>query len=223
MKSFAQMTLLLSLLHVSWTIASPTGLIEARLHNLFVRQDLHTSINASLPNVTIFATGGTIASRGSSNTQTTSYSVRLGIQQLASAVPKLLNISNVAGYQISNVNSGSINNTISLKLAHIINKELAKPKTSSVVITHSTDTLKETAFFLRSTVNSTKPVVCISAIGPATALSAGGPLNLCRAVVLASSPAGRARSTMIVLNDHIGSAFYTTENNANSLDERGHY
>ncbi|KAI4636420.1 hypothetical protein J4E83_001375 [Alternaria metachromatica] len=200
------------------TLASPIDLSRSNVHRLFVRQDIQTPINASLPNVTIFATGGTIASQGNSNTQTTGYSIGLGVQQLVDAVPELLNISNIAGYQISNVGSGSINETISLSLAHMINAELAKDEISGVVVTHGTDTLEETAFFLESTVNSTKPVIVVGAMRPATALSADGPLNLYQAVTLAGSPAGRNRGTMIVLNDRIGSAFYTTKNNANTLD-----
>ncbi|KAH6614237.1 Asparaginase/glutaminase [Boeremia exigua] len=214
MKSFTQLLPLLA----SLTVASPVDLSKSGLHKLFVRQDVQTAINASLPNVTIFATGGTIASQGSTNTQTTGYSIGLGVQQLVDAVPELLNISNIAGYQVSNVDSGSVNETISLKLAQMINEELAKPEIAGVVITHGTDTLEETAFFLESTVNSTKPVICVGAMRPATALSADGPLNLYQAVVLAGSPAGRDRGTMIVLNDRIGSAFYTTKNNANTLD-----
>ncbi|KAF2659213.1 Asparaginase/glutaminase, partial [Lophiostoma macrostomum CBS 122681] len=89
---------------------------------------------------------------------------------------------------------------------------------AGVVVTHGTDTLEETAFFLQSTVNSSKPVICVGAMRPATALSADGPLNLLQAVTLAASPAGVDRGTMIVLNDRIGSAFYTTKNNANTLD-----
>jgi L-asparaginase len=202
----------------SLTLASPIDLTKSDLHKLFVRQDIQTKINASLPNVTIFATGGTIASQGTSNTQTTGYSVGLGVQQLVDAVPEILNISNIAGYQVSNVDSGSINQTIVLKLAHMINAELAKDTVSGVVVTHGTDTLEETAFFLESTVNSSKPVIIVGAMRPATALSADGPLNLFQAVTLAASPAGRDRGTMIVLNDRIGSAFYTTKNNANTLD-----
>ncbi|KAL6710411.1 hypothetical protein ACN47E_009357 [Coniothyrium glycines] len=198
--------------------ASPIDLSRSSLHKLFIRQDIQTAINASLPNVTIFATGGTIASQGTSNTQTTGYSVGLGVQQLVDAVPEMLNISNIAGYQISNVDSGSVNETISLKLAHMINEELAKESVSGVVVTHGTDTLEETAFFLESTVNSSKPVIIVGAMRPATALSADGPLNLYQAVTLAASPAGRDRGTMIVLNDRIGSAFYTSKNNANTLD-----
>jgi len=222
----------------SLAVASPIDLSRSNLHRLFVRQDIQTAINASLPNVTIFATGGTIASQGSTNTQTTGYSIGLGVQQLVDAVPELLNISNIAGYQISNVASGDVNETVSLSLAHMINKELAKDEISGVVVTHGTDTLEETAFFLESTVNSTKPVIIVGAMRPATALSADGPLNLYQAVTLAGSPAGRNRGTMvrmqrkirtskhaltwhlfqIVLNDRIGSAFYTTKNNANTLD-----
>jgi L-asparaginase len=170
-------------------------------HHLFIRQDIQTPINASLPNVTIFATGGTIASQGSSNTQTVGYQVGLGVQQLVDAVPEILNISNIAGYQISNVDSGSVNQTILLKLAHQINMELAKDDVSGVVVTHGTDTLEETAFFLQLAVNSTKPVVVVGAMRPATALSADGPLNLLQAVTLAVSENAKGRGTMITLNE----------------------
>ncbi|KAF7192655.1 L-asparaginase 2-4 [Pseudocercospora fuligena] len=188
---------------------------------LFVRDspyDLSTPINASLPNVTIFATGGTIASQGTSNTQTVGYSVGLGVEQLVDAVPEILNISNINGIQVSNTDSGSINKTILLNLAHLINTELSKPEISGVVITHGTDTLEETAFFLDLVTNSSKPVVCVGAMRPATALSADGPLNLYQAVTLAISPNARDRGAMITLNDRIGNTFYTTKNNANSLD-----
>jgi L-asparaginase len=116
-------------------------------------------------------------------------------------VPEILNISNINGYQISNVDSGSINETISLKLAHMINAELAKDEISGVVITHGTDTLEETAFFLESTVNSSKPVVIVGAMRPATALSADGPLNLLQAVTLAVSENAKNRGVMITLNE----------------------
>jgi L-asparaginase len=184
-------------LFTSLALTSPIDLSRSNLHRHFVRQDIQTPINASLPNVTIFATGGTIASQGGSNTQTTGYSIGLGVQQLVDAVPELLSISNIAGYQVSNVGSGSINETISLTLAHMINEELAKDEIAGVVVTHGTDTLEETAFFLESTVNSSKPVIVVGAMRPATALSADGPLNLYQAVTLAGSPAGRDRGTMV--------------------------
>src|SRR4051812_28471412 len=92
-------------LFTSLALASPIDLTRIDFHRLFVRQEVQTPINASLPNVTLFATGGTIASQGTTNTQTTGYSIGLGVQQLVDAVPEILNISNIAGYQVSNVDS----------------------------------------------------------------------------------------------------------------------
>lgn len=202
-------------------LSSMAALAVAPLASSFphmIRSDVSSPVNASLPNVTIFATGGTIASQGGSNTQTIGYSVGLGVEALIDAVPEILNISNINGYQVSNVDSGSVNASILLDLASQVNTELAKSETDGVVITHGTDTLEETCFFLDLVVNSSKPVVCAGAMRPATALSADGPLNLLQAVTLASSPNARDRGAMIVLNDRIGSAFYTTKNNANTLD-----
>ncbi|KAJ5342536.1 L-asparaginase [Penicillium brevicompactum] len=175
-------------------------------------------VHEGLPNVTIFATGGTIASRASSNTQTTNYKVGIGIEALLDAVPEICNISNVSGVQVSNVDSASINGTILLDLTARLKAELANPSVHGVVVTHGTDTLEETAFFLELVLNSTKPVVVTGAMRPSTALSADGPLNLYQAVKLAASKTAFDRGVMIVLNDRIGSAYTSTKNHANSLD-----
>jgi len=192
-------------------LASPIAVYpqDVPVHHLFTRQDIQSPINASLPNVTIFATGGTIASQGSSNTQTVGYQVGLGVQQLVDAVPEILNISNIAGYQISNVGSPSINETILVRLASMINAELEKEDVAGVVVTHGTDSLEETAFFLDLVVNSSKPVVCVGAMRPATALSADGPLNLLQAVTLATSPNAKDRGTMITLNEYVPSRSFS--------------
>jgi L-asparaginase len=131
-------------------------------HELFTRANTY---NASLPNITIFATGGTIAGSASSNTQTTGYqSGAIGVQTLINAVPSILNISNINGVQVANVDSDNITPTILLNLTHQINAALADPYVQGVVITHGTDTLEETAFFLFSTVRSEKPVVLVGAM-----------------------------------------------------------
>lgn len=160
-------------------------------------------VHEGLPNVTILATGGTIASRASSNTQTTNYKVGVGIKALLDAVPEICNISNVSGVQVSNVDSASINNTILLDLTARLKAELANPSVHGVVVTHGTDTLEETAFFLELVLNSTKPVVVTGAMRPSTALSADGPWNLYQAVKLAASKTAVDRGVMVVLNEYV--------------------
>lgn len=157
--------------------------------------------NSNLPNVTIFATGGTIASSGSTTTQTTNYQVGVGIEELVNAVPPLCNISNVSGMQVTNVDSSSMNTSILLDLSRRITASLDDPSTHGAVITHGTDTLEETAFFLDLTITSQKPVVVTGSMRPSTALSADGPLNLYQAVKLAAANDTSNRGVMVVLNE----------------------
>ncbi|KAK7754430.1 hypothetical protein SLS62_003725 [Diatrype stigma] len=184
---------------------------------LSVRDD--RPFNASLPNVTIFATGGTIAGSAASSDQTTGYQAgALGVDVLIDAVPQLWNVSNVRGVQVANVGSPSITPAILLNLTRQVQGALDDPACAGVVVTHGTDTLEESAFFLDLTLRSEKPVVVVGAMRPATAISADGPMNLLAAVTVAADPAARGRGAMIVLNDRISSAYFTTKTNANSLD-----
>ncbi|KAI3400999.1 hypothetical protein diail_704 [Diaporthe ilicicola] len=177
------------------------------------------SYNASLPNVTIFATGGTIAGSANSQSQTTGYQAgALGVDVLIAAVPELANVSNVRGVQLANVASEAINDTVLLDMTRQVQAALDDPECQGAVVTHGTDTLEETAFFLDLTINSTKPVVVVGAMRPATAISADGPINLLEAVTLAGSDAAKGRGAMIVLNDRIASAWYATKTNANDVD-----
>ncbi|KAI7969376.1 hypothetical protein EIK77_005006 [Talaromyces pinophilus] len=106
-----------------------------------------------------------------------------------------------------------------LQMAHEINKVVCgDPTMSGAVITHGTDTLEETSFFIDATVNCGKPVVVVGAMRPATAVSADGPFNLLEAVTVAASPLSRNRGALVVFNDRIVSAYYATKINANTLD-----
>ncbi|TPX12750.1 uncharacterized protein E0L32_000927 [Thyridium curvatum] len=175
--------------------------------------------NASLPNITIFATGGTIAGSAADITQTTGYQAgALGVDILIKAVPELWNVSNVRGVQVANLDSGMITPSILVNLSSQIQAELDSPYCQGVVVTHGTDTLEESAFFLDLTVRSDKPVVVTGAMRPATALSADGPINLLSAVTVAAAPAARGRGALVVLNDRIASAWYVTKTNANAPD-----
>ncbi|OWA35637.1 L-asparaginase [Saccharibacillus sp. O16] len=178
-----------------------------------------TPVTAALPNVKILATGGTIAGSSASNTDVTGYKAgALTIDTLINAVPEMKQLANVSGEQIANVGSPDIDNAVLLKLAKRINELLASDDVDGVVITHGTDTLEETAYFLNLVVKSDKPVVVVGAMRPATAISADGSFNLYNAVKIASSPKARGKGVMIELNDRIGSARYITKTNTTGTD-----
>lgn len=171
------------------------------------------------PNVVILATGGTIAGSAASNTQMTGYKAgALGIDVLLQAVPEIHKVANVKGEQISNIGSESMNNKIWLKLAKRINELLAKPDVDGIVITHGTDTLEETAYFLNLVTKSDKPVVIIGAMRPATAISADGPVNILNAVNLAASKDAKGRGVLIAMNDNINGARDVQKTNTLRVD-----
>ncbi|KAH6898657.1 Asparaginase/glutaminase [Thelonectria olida] len=175
--------------------------------------------NPKLPNITIYATGGTIAGSASSAVQTTGYQAgALGIQALIDAVPQLCDVSNVRGVQVANTDSTNMNSTMLLELSQQIHLDLQSDYTQGVVVTHGTDTLEESAFFLDLTLDSQKPVVVTGSMRPATAISADGPMNLLSSVTLAADENARGRGVMVVLNDRIGSARFMSKTNANQLD-----
>lgn len=175
---------------------------------------------SSKPGVTIYATGGTIAGAASSKINTTTYtSASMSLQSLLDALPELASVATVTGEQFSNVDSNEITTDLLLKLARKINRQLDKSQIHGVVVTHGTDTLEETAFFLDlTTASSGKPVVVVGAMRPATSLSADGPFNLFQAVNLAASNSAENRGALVVMNDRISSGFYVAKTNATSVD-----
>lgn len=172
-----------------------------------------------LPRVTIYATGGTIAGGSTSNTDLLFYTAgSVGIDTLLDAVPEAKQYASITGEQLLNVGSHEIRSSNLLDLSKRVNQQFSENLSDGVVITHGTDTLEETAFFLDLTVSHPQPLVVVGAMRPASAISADGPLNLLQGVSLAASSKGRGRGTMIVLNDRIQSAFYTSKTHANTLD-----
>lgn len=159
------------------------------------------------PNITVLAVGGTIAGKAANAAQTTLYNPGvLSVEALLEAVPQIQDLADVSGEQIANIPSYALTNDVLLQLASEVNERLASEECDGIVITHGTDTLEETAYFLHLTVNSSKPVVIVGAMRPATAISADGPLNLYQAVALAASEQARAHGVLICLNGRIGSA-----------------
>lgn len=160
------------------------------------------------PEIKILATGGTIAGTGSTSTQTTGYQAGvLTPDQLLEAVPSLKDIANISTEQVASIDSGTSNtNAVMVKLAKEVQKTLDDPKCDGVVITHGTDTMEETAYFLNLTVHSDKPIVMVGSMRPSTALSADGPLNLYNAVALAGSKEAYNKGVLISMNGKIGNA-----------------
>ena len=170
---------------------------------------------AALPTVWVLSTGGTIAGTGSSPTDLSNYRAgTLSGQALVDAVPQITQIADVKVEQVANVNSSDMTLDIWLTLARRINHILAgDPAVAGVVVTHGTNTLEETAYFLNLTVKSDRPVVLVGAMRPATAISADGPLNLLNAVRTAISRDARGKGALIVMNDEINGARDVTKTN----------
>ncbi len=170
-----------------------------------------------LPRVKLLATGGTIAGSANANSPIGYTAGEVTAAQLIAAVPGLDKIASVSAEQISNIGSQDINDEIWFKLARRINEIFARGEADAIVVTHGTDTMEETAFFLENVVASDKPVVLVGSMRPSTAISADGPANLDEAVEVASSTEARGRGVLVVLNDTIHETRYVTKMNTTSV------
>jgi L-asparaginase len=132
-------------------------------------------------------------------------------------VPEAKKHANLRGEQISNIGSQDMNDEVWLKLANRINALVAMPDVDGIVITHGTDTIEETAYFLNLVVTSNKPVVMTAAMRPATALSADGPLNFFNAVAVASNKESAGKGVLVVINDWIHGAASLTKTSTTAV------
>ena len=170
-----------------------------------------------LPNIVILATGGTIAGAAATGTQAGYTSGAVTIDAMLAAVPGIQKLANIKGEQISNVGSQDMNFDILLTVAKRCNVLLAGNSVDGIVITHGTDTMEESAFFLNLVVKSEKPVVLVGSMRPSTAVSADGPLNLYDAVAVAGDPAARGRGVLVVMNDSIHGAHSLTKTSTTAM------
>ena len=172
----------------------------------------------SLPAVHVIATGGTISNTGGD---------RLTGEQLVKSLPGIERIARVTVEQFTNVASGSITHDNWRDLALRINELYrTRPELRGIVVTHGTDTMEETAYFLDLTVASCNPVIVTGAMRQATAIGADGPANLFDAISTATAPAAAGRGTMVLLNDEIFAArdvtkIHTTRPDAFDSPTRG--
>jgi L-asparaginase len=175
-----------------------------------------TSQTPAKPTVHVIATGGTISNTGAGD------AARRTGNELVDGLPGIQNVATVTNEQFSNVASGSITQTHWRTLATHINEIFStKPEVAGVVVTHGTDTMEETAFFLDLTVNPCKPVIVTGAMRQANAIGADGPANLFDAIVTAAAPNATKRGTMVLLNDEIFAARDVTKLHTSRPDAFG--
>ncbi|RKV17845.1 L-asparaginase 2 [Helicobacter pylori] len=160
----------------------------------------------NLPTIALLATGGTIAGSGASASLGSYKSGELGIKELLKAIPSLNKIARIQGEQVSNIGSQDMNEEIWFKLAKRTQELLDDSRIQGVVITHGTDTLEESAYFLNLVLHSTKPVVLVGAMRNASSLSADGALNLYNALSVAIDEKSANKGVLVVMDNTIFSA-----------------
>ncbi len=170
-----------------------------------------------LARVAILATGGTIAGAQPKEGEPGYKAGSLSIESHVQAAPGLDKVAAIKGEQIASIGSQDMNDLVWLKLARRANELLASPDVDGIVVTHGTDTMEETGFFLDLVLRSQKPVVLVGSMRPATSLSADGPLNLYNAVAVAADRTAAGRGVLVVLNDEVHAARDVQKTNSTSL------
>ena len=161
----------------------------------------------TLPRVVVLATGGTIAGAGASAANSATYAAaKVPVDKLIAGLPELSQVANVRGEQVFQIASESFTNAQLLQLGKHVSALSKRADVDGIVVTHGTDTLEETAYFLSLTVHTNKPIVVVGSMRPGTALSADGALNLLNAVSVAASQDARGKGVFVTMNDQIQTA-----------------
>ncbi len=177
-----------------------------------------SSLLLAKPNVSILATGGTIAGAGDSATKSAYSAGAVTVDKLLAAVPSINELANIKGEQISNIGSQEMTNEVWLKLAKRVNVLLKKDDVDAIIVTHGTDTMEATSYFLNLTVKSDKPIVFVGAMRSGSSMSADGPMNLYNAVSVATNKDTVGKGVVVVMNDEIHSSREVTKTNTASVD-----
>jgi glutamin-(asparagin-)ase len=159
-----------------------------------------------LPNVVILATGGTIAGAGASAENSATYAAaKVPVDKLIAGLPELSKVATVRGEQTFQIASESFTNENLVTLAKRVSALSKQADVDGIVITHGTDTLEETSYFLNLVVRTQKPIVVVGSMRPGTALSADGALNLYNAVNVAASKDAMGKGVLVTMNDELNS------------------
>lgn len=182
----------------------------------FIVKPEDIQLSNTVPKVKVIGCGGTIASIGSKSSATAGYKIGLTIEELLAKLPDLSEVCQIDYEQVCNLDSKEMNEENLLNVYYCISKNLQKY--DAFVITHGTDTITESSFFLDLTLDFSCPIVLTGSMKPASALSSDSMMNLYSSFLVASNEASKNRGTLIVMNDQITSGFYANKTNANSID-----
>jgi L-asparaginase len=161
---------------------------------------------STLPRVALILTGGTIDSVGVDRLDLAWYieaNKRLGEGELLAQLPELATIARVREIPFRRLPSQALVDADWLDLVRKIHEIFDQDQAHGIVITHGTNTLEETAYFLNLVLKTDKPVVLVGSMRPASAISADGYLNVVNAVRVAADPNSRGRGCLVVMNDTI--------------------
>lgn len=173
---------------------------------VFALMSALAAAQAGKPTVVVLATGGTIAGAGASAVNSATYAAaKVPVDKLLAGLPELANIANVKGEQVFQIASESFTNVQLLTLARRVSALVKQADVDGIVVTHGTDTLEETAYFLNLVIRTSKPIVVVGSMRPGTALSADGALNLLNAVTVAASKDAAGKGVLVTMNDDINS------------------
>lgn len=171
-----------------------------------------------LANIKILGTGGTLASVASSPLSSDYDSAAIKVEDLLKDIPGVDKLANLSSEQVVQINSENMTESVWLKLAKRVQHWVDDDSVDGIVITHGTDTMEETAYFLNLVINTKKPIVLTGAMRPANAVSADGLKNLYNAIVLAAHPESFAKGVLVTLNDVIHHARDVTKTNVSTVD-----
>jgi L-asparaginase len=175
-----------------------------------------SAVAQELPKVAVLSTGGTIASKHDPGKG--GYVAALSGEDLVAAVPAIKNIAQIQVEQFSNISSQDMTPENWIRLAGRVNELLAKPEIAGVVVTHGTNTLEETAYFLDLTTIGSKPVILVGAQRPASDPDSDGPRNLLDAIRVAVAPEAVGKGVMVVMNGQINAARDVTKTNTSQVE-----
>src|SRR5574342_992838 len=170
---------------------------------------------ANLPKVALIITGGTIDSVGKDRLDLAWYieaGKRLGDGELLQQLPELKSIAEVAEIPFRRLPSHALVDKDWLDLVRTIHSIFDQDKADGIVITHGTNTIEETAYFLNLVLKTDKPVVVVGSMRPSSAISADGYLNVVNAVKVAADPSSKGRGCLLVMNDTIFNGRDVTKN-----------